>query len=684
MKTILFIHDTSTSLLRGAELTITQLVTYGKQLGFSVYIDTLNNFEQTKTNINSADIIVVNSTSRCNYEIDLLNFIIDSQKKYIKIEFDYNFCVRRNVLCLLDYSIRNCCNTDKYHLYRNLFSNSWLNFFQSPKHYEYHYQFYGDAVKNHIVMPPTVDVDNLKKSDEKSDEIPFFGELNYLKGGNDFVNYAIDNKNKTFVVYGENKLRCEIPKNICFKPSVSNIKVLEILSKTKEIFIKPVWPEPSGRLAAEAFLSGCHLITNDRVGTWSFSFYPNNLEKAIQEIKNTIPSFWNKIQSILNVSKKEPSEKLKNVLVLKSYGGLGDIFFTLPAIYNLADASQSVTYAFSTRLTPFFKKHLTKINVEDVNTINRDNYNTVIELGNYPLFDKSYDQIQYITGKKVKQHSIQHHIDGLARLNKNISNKYKGFPYFKRKTNTTKPYYTLHAGAGFLLKIWPTKNYAQLIEEIYNIFPNLECKIILGKEDPNPADYFTKKYNHIQYITGDLLEVGKAMEEASFHLGNDAGITHVAGAYNVPSIGIYGPTGPGSWGIYAQQNEILWGKPGNCALKCNYDVIINCKDRVCLSSISVKNVMASLYKLLQKNEEFKEKSLILNPNAVFDLTEKDCLISWSSNEILLEFKNKEMATFMKNLLSKPYHKNYNFNNNEIVNFLQSQELLFLIPTKFLG
>ena len=77
--------------------------------------------------------------------------------------------------------------------------------------------------------------------------------------------------------------------------------------------------------------------------------------------------------------------------------------------------------------------------------------------------------MKYSTHKKVKQHAIQHHIDGLAKFHKNCSNKYKEYPYFNRNTDFVNPYYTVHPGAGFLLKIWPTENYAKLIEELYQL-----------------------------------------------------------------------------------------------------------------------------------------------------------------------------------------------------------------------
>jgi len=274
LNSVLFLHDTNIDTPRGAELTIKELKGLGEQKGFNVSIDLLNDFESAKYKIKKSDLVVLNSTSRCSFELELLQFLINASIPYIKVEYDYNFCVRRNILCTVDPNVKSCCNTEKFHLYRKLFANSKLNVFQSPKHYEAHYDFYGEAVAHHLIMPPTVQIDKLIPSPFKQDHtIPFFGDLNYLKGGNAYVDFALEHPEMKFPIYGENRLRRELPENISFHNPVSNTEVLEILGKTKYFICKPVWPEPSGRLAAEALLSGCEMIINDRVGTFSFDFF---------------------------------------------------------------------------------------------------------------------------------------------------------------------------------------------------------------------------------------------------------------------------------------------------------------------------------------------------------------------------------------------------------------------------
>lgn len=685
LHSILFLHDTNINTPRGAELTIKELIELGENKQFKASIDLLTDFETVKNKINTADLVVLNSTSRCKFEFELLQFLIASTIPYIKVEYDYNFCVRRNILCTVDRSVQSCCNTDKFHLYRTLFAHSKLNIFQSPKHYKAHYEFYGAAVTNHLIMPPTVQIEQLKPSHFKQEHtIPFFGDLNYLKGGNAYIDFALEHPEMKFTVYGNNRLRREMPENINFQSPVSNTEVLELLGKTKYFICQPVWPEPSGRLAAEAFLSGCEMITNDRIGTFSFDFYPENKEQAIKEIKLAPENFWNAITAILEEKKIKTQKTLGKVLVYKSYGGLGDIFFAIPAIYKISQVSTQVDFAVAPRLVSFFKKHLNQVNVGD-ETIARkseNNYDNVYELGNYPAF-RGYDlphALKYPTHKKVKQHAIQHYIDTVSKLHKDIDNHLDGYPYFKRNPSPEDTYYVVHHGAGFLLKIWPTDKYAALIERLHEMYPNLKCKIIQGPDDPDIESCFSKEMNHIEYVTGGMEDVGDAMAGALFHIGNDAGITHVAGAFNVPTVGIYGPTGPGSWGSFAEHNELIWGKKGVCNIRCNYDVILNCEHRICLNSVTVERVLEALFKVLQKAYASYNSSLMVNPLLAIQFGKNDCILNLNGDEFLIEYQDEKMKNQLKLLFKNP--SDIDTNNSDLqlaISLFKQQNILFEVP-----
>lgn len=347
------------------------------------------------------------------------------------------------------------------------------------------------------------------------------------------------------------------------------------------------------------------------------------------------------------------SIKNTSILVYKSYGGIGDIFFTVPSLYMLKQKFHNVTYATQPRLVDFFKKHLKGITVINENEVNEDDFNEVIELGNYPKFQNDLEkqpQITYHTHKKVKQHSIEHYKDGIVALYPDIKKSKNQYPYFE-KTNSEEFYYTVHPGAGFLLKAWPIDYYAKLIERIHKDFPELKAKIIIGPNDPNPVPYFTNPELKYELITGDIDAVAEEVSGAFFHIGNDAGITHLAGAFNIPILTIYGPTGPGSWGAFSEDVELIWGKRGNCNLKCNYHVILACQDRVCLTNVKPETMFFKLLRLLNRISDSKSNLYELHPDFELIIEDDHYIFKSKNDEYLLEIKDFESRKFLANNLT---------------------------------
>ncbi len=346
----------------------------------------------------------------------------------------------------------------------------------------------------------------------------------------------------------------------------------------------------------------------------------------------------------------------KNILVFKSYAGLGDIFFAIPSILSLKDYFESVTFAIQPRLVSFFRKNLEGITVVDEEQIDLNAFDQVIELGNYPWFQNDKEkipQIPYPTHKKVKQHAIEHYRDGiLAQFDflpkENI--KHQPYPYFKRN-DSKELYYTLHAGAGFLLKAWPNSYFAKLIELIHELYPQLKVKIIVGKNDPNPQELVSVKGIESEIVDGGIEEVADVISSSQFHIGNDSGITHLAGAFNTPILTIYGPTGPGSWGAFSENVELIWGKKGNCQIRCKYDVVMNCKDRVCLSNVKPEMMLFHLMKLLDKLNFSKSHLFLPNPYFTPTIEDNYFLFKSSENEYLLEVSDNESFVFLENALA---------------------------------
>ena len=94
------------------------------------------------------------------------------------------------------------------------------------------------------------------------------------------------------------------------------------------------------------------------------------------------------------------------------------------------------------------------------------------------------------------------------------------------------PEVVVHPSSGSPKKIWPY--FDELISRLANsCFPLVEGR-------------FT------------LTEVSQRIRYCRAYIGNDSGITHLAGYLGVPTIALFGPTNPRTWGPIGRRTRIIW------------------------------------------------------------------------------------------------------------------------------
>ncbi|HYR87588.1 MAG TPA: glycosyltransferase family 9 protein [Terriglobia bacterium] len=55
-----------------------------------------------------------------------------------------------------------------------------------------------------------------------------------------------------------------------------------------------------------------------------------------------------------------------------------------------------------------------------------------------------------------------------------------------------------------------------------------------------------------------LVEVSHRLRRARAYIGNDSGITHLAAFLGVPTVALFGPTDPRTWGPIGRRSRIIW------------------------------------------------------------------------------------------------------------------------------
>ena len=55
-----------------------------------------------------------------------------------------------------------------------------------------------------------------------------------------------------------------------------------------------------------------------------------------------------------------------------------------------------------------------------------------------------------------------------------------------------------------------------------------------------------------------LIEVSRLLRRANAYAGNDSGITHLAAYLGTPTVAIFGPTDPRTWGPIGRRSRVIW------------------------------------------------------------------------------------------------------------------------------
>lgn len=153
------------------------------------------------------------------------------------------------------------------------------------------------------------------------------------------------------------------------------------------------------------------------------------------------------------------------------------------------------------------------------------------------------------------------------------------------------------------VKAWEEEKFGDLIirlKEKYDLTPvlvggtdNIEVndKVIkiLKEKDKD------KKVDHIQNLAGKLglKDLCYLLKEASLFVGVDSGIMHLASSFDIPVVGIFGPTDPFYVGPLNKKSIVVREE-----MECSPCYLKGCEDRTCMKKLEVKKVWDACEQLM--------------------------------------------------------------------------------------
>ncbi|MBF0493800.1 MAG: lipopolysaccharide heptosyltransferase II [Candidatus Omnitrophica bacterium] len=165
--------------------------------------------------------------------------------------------------------------------------------------------------------------------------------------------------------------------------------------------------------------------------------------------------------------------------------------------------------------------------------------------------------------------------------------------------DTSKPVIVIHASASNPAKMWPKRNYAELITKIKN---TIDCGVVLtgDMESHSLAEEIVKVSGKKCFNASgkfNLGETGALLKEADVFIGNDSGPMHMAAAAGACVIAIFGRNipgvGPKRWGPCGE-GHVVFHKAD-----CEVCRDTNCPHGYrCLMAITPEEVFAAVKKKL--------------------------------------------------------------------------------------
>jgi len=123
--------------------------------------------------------------------------------------------------------------------------------------------------------------------------------------------------------------------------------------------------------------------------------------------------------------------------------------------------------------------------------------------------------------------------------------------------------------------------------------------VVVGTEDEN-EDCFEKADINMCGKT-DLLQLAKILSEANGVIACDNGPAHMADAYKVPTVVLFGPTSTLKNAYYQAKIMFMPNNVVNCRpCQQNIEKMSNCKNNICMKYLEPKQIVATLNKAMEE------------------------------------------------------------------------------------
>lgn len=334
-------------------------------------------------------------------------------------------------------------------------------------------------------------------------------------------------------------------------------------------------------------------------------------------------------------------DEIRRLLVIK-FGGIGDVLMSTPVLPNLRayfpDSKIDFLTLIKNRDVLMDNQYIDRVLTYDskidksydlIRHIRNKEYNLVIDLYCNPRTAF----LTYITGAKYRVgfkfrgrnyaynikrmgrggivHNTDFNLDALInanipivtkKLNLSVNIVHEEFADKFLSDNDFRNEFLIGIAitGGWESKRYKIKDYIELINLLSAKY-NAKFVILWGtKQELKEAREIKLNTDGNVFIIPDspIRYLAAIIKKCKALIGNDSGPLHLAGAVEVPVLGIYGPTNPELQGPYGERNVTVQ----NTKLECLHCNLLDCSiGNVCMTELSKPFILSKFEELLKKN-----------------------------------------------------------------------------------
>lgn len=257
------------------------------------------------------------------------------------------------------------------------------------------------------------------------------------------------------------------------------------------------------------------------------------------------------------------------MLILMSHAKLRDFLLLTPHLREIQKIYPNVIIAIPDLLLELYQEqnifaHF--IGAKETDEFIRRHQPTILNLS-YPLLEKLTIPKHHLQLDadifKNPQHATDSYAQALQLVFPKFSTDFKAAPFFNFDVNhrildkyRVEPfhYFTVHSDSDFIPKNWPAEKFEKTVELLLEQHSHLKCINLVGPRDQEL--FLTKRHiPRLQTVKTNLREAAHLLNGSLFHIDNDSGVYHLAGALDVPSITVLGTVEPEH--LLVSANKIL-------------------------------------------------------------------------------------------------------------------------------